>query len=169
MKLYHYTKGYHIEEIIETGVIRPATLGVPEGERLVVWFSSNPVWENTVSATSGKEILEKMGGGLYRIVVDTIQVPVKSWSELRFLAHMNPNHADRLEEIGKLCGADPSEWFGTFHPVPREKWEKVEYLKEEKWMLYAAKELLDDAYMKGKKEASQRFLYCREYDNKKGE
>ncbi len=36
-------------DILRDGFIKPATAGLPPGERPAVWFSSNPVWEETAN------------------------------------------------------------------------------------------------------------------------
>jgi hypothetical protein len=39
----------HYNAIVKDGVIRPATEGVPPGERPAVWFSIHPTWEPTAT------------------------------------------------------------------------------------------------------------------------
>jgi hypothetical protein len=43
--LWHYTIGYHLPEILRSGVIRQAAT-LDADERPVVWFSSNQEWEH---------------------------------------------------------------------------------------------------------------------------
>ena len=44
---WHYTVGERLARIIALGEIRTSTTGVRASEKPVVWFSTNPVWENT--------------------------------------------------------------------------------------------------------------------------
>jgi hypothetical protein len=45
---HHYTVRGHLDKIVAERVIRQATEGLQPGERPVVWFSTNPLWERTV-------------------------------------------------------------------------------------------------------------------------
>ncbi len=139
---YHYTVGQWIKAIIGEGIIRPATQWVPKGERPIVWFSSNPDWEQTankgwlqngVAITLTKEQTRKHAGGLFRIGVLNETAPY-SWQKLRFLSKMHPAAADRLEEDARERGSNPNEWYGTFHAVTRDKWLVVEELTDEGWV-----------------------------------
>jgi len=43
--LWHYTTGTHFREIVDDGMILPATAFLAPGERPIVWCSANPLWE----------------------------------------------------------------------------------------------------------------------------
>jgi hypothetical protein len=135
--VYHYTKGYHIETIRIVGELRPTTIGVPKGERPILWFSSNPVWEHTVSSHLGIQGTRRLGQGLYRIAIDTEKTRVYDWLQLKQLSQMHPRMQDYLEREAVRIGAKPEEWFGTFKPVPREQWVAIEVWPEgEPWKLW---------------------------------
>jgi hypothetical protein len=55
--ILHYTVGIRMKMILRDALIKPATTNVPEGERPAVWFSMNPVWEETAN----KAIMTKAG------------------------------------------------------------------------------------------------------------
>src|SRR5437867_4326059 len=61
--VWHYTVQRHLPGIIASEEIRPATAGVPRGERPVVWFSANPEWE----ATANKDALNVRTGMVERL------------------------------------------------------------------------------------------------------
>lgn len=75
--VWHYTAGPRIHAIVRDGFIQPATSFVDPQERKIVWFSTNPLWEYTVSKglllpngkmiTLGREAMQARGIGLYRI------------------------------------------------------------------------------------------------------
>ena len=46
---WHYTVTVRAALILAEGVIRPATVGVPDGEIPVVWFSTRQFWEPTAN------------------------------------------------------------------------------------------------------------------------
>lgn len=62
MVVWHYTTFSRLTRILLTGEIRPASAGVPEGERPIVWFSRNPVWEETATP----EILDRRSGRMHK-------------------------------------------------------------------------------------------------------
>jgi|HubBroStandDraft_4_1064222.scaffolds.fasta_scaffold49897_2 hypothetical protein len=137
MRLYHYTVGDYMLKILASGVILPATKLVPKGERPIVWFSSNPVWEPTARKgdprtrrSFSKDETRERCHGLYRFTIDSEQTPVHAWKKLRLLSKMNPKVADGLESVAREDGANPDEWYGTFHAVERTKWTAVEKLTD---------------------------------------
>src|SRR5262245_46404644 len=79
-EIYHYTTGQCFYRIVEDGVIKLATAGVPKGERPAVWFAINPDWDATVNQIClnpdgsliklNREETAKLGGGLVRFVVE---------------------------------------------------------------------------------------------------
>ena len=48
MRFWHYTIHQKYQKIIATGVIKQATENIDYYEKPVVWFSTNPDWEETV-------------------------------------------------------------------------------------------------------------------------
>jgi len=42
--------------------------------------------------------------------------------------------AYRMENTGKKVGAKPSEWFGSLHPIKKDKWISAEVFKNGKWI-----------------------------------
>lgn len=146
-RVYHYTIGAYLLPIIESDEIRPATAGVPAGERPAVWFSTNPEWEETankmtarkgkgrvVVATKGtRESTAKGGGGLVRIAVRPEAAPF-SWQDYRALSGVAKAHADSLENVARFDGANPDEWRVSFDPVPRSEWIDVEVWTAGAWV-----------------------------------
>lgn len=145
-RVYHYTIGAYLPPIIEAGELRPATAGVPSGERPAVWFSTNPEWEETANKMTArkvkgrvvftmgtKESTLKAGGGLVRIAVRPEAAPL-SWEDFRALSGVAKEHADSLEKAARDQGANPDEWRVSFDPVPRYEWIDVEVWSEGGWI-----------------------------------
>jgi hypothetical protein len=141
--VWHYTKGVHLPKIIASGEIRPATVGVGVGERPIVWFSTNPRWEETASpgriddqGQLRKATLEKMEvicAGRARIAVDDATAPY-DWYYLKRAAGIKTKTAQGLETAAIRDGASPKDWRGTFDSVPREKWVSVEVFRNGAWV-----------------------------------
>lgn len=140
---WHYTVLQHIIQIDNDGVIKPATAGVPQDEKPIVWFSTNQDWEPTANkcAVNGdgliidlnKEQTEMLGGGLVRIGVDAETAPY-DWRALKELSGMSGRIAQGLYDAAIACGARPGDWWGTFDPVPRSKWTAAEVFKNGSWV-----------------------------------
>lgn len=139
---WHYTVGQYFDAITKAGLLRPATAGVPIGERPAVWFSVNPVWEETANkslvAPGGRlipgtrETTHSRGGGLLRFGVAPHDAP-HDWESFKKMSGIVPKHARGLYAAAVSCGARPGEWYVSFEPVPREKWLTVEWWNGEEW------------------------------------
>jgi hypothetical protein len=133
--LWHYTVGQWLRLILRDGLIRPATAFLPPDEKPVVWFSRNPDWEPTANKIRGNSDgsvvcldmhgTAELGEGLARIGVAP-QVAPYNWHQLKKLAGTKSAMARALEEAAIRQGSSPRDWYGTFDPVPREKWLSIE-------------------------------------------
>jgi hypothetical protein len=140
--VWHYTIGNHLLMILESGATLPATAHVPPGERPIVWFSTNPYWEKTVTkgllqsdgtvCNLGMRGMLNYGPQLFRIAVPAEAAP-HNWPALRKLSGMNPRFAAGLARIARRWHAHPNEWRGTFYPVPSSTWISVEEFREKSW------------------------------------
>ncbi len=141
--LWHYTRGDNMRGILQDGTIKLATAGIMQNERPVVWFSTNPIWEETVNGI----VIERDGtlkyldkdethaecGGLFRIGVAPETAPY-TWEVIKVRARIKPKVAKVLAEIAREKGANPKDWRGTLEPVPREKWIAVESWNGSEWV-----------------------------------
>src|SRR5262249_47542259 len=127
---WHYTVGHRLDSILRDGVIRPATAYVDPGEKAAVWFSVNPVWEETanklVETSFGlvpgtKETTHEMGGGLARIGVRPEVAPY-DWDAFKALSGVTKKVARALYRAALAAGSRPGEWYVSFEPVLRERW-----------------------------------------------
>jgi hypothetical protein len=141
-KKWHYTTGRHFLSIVKTGVINPATSYVPAGEKPIVWFSTNQTWESTATKARidpdgtiiGMSMAEtaEVFDGLVRIGIAAETAPYR-WRELKELSGMSGRMAQHLYDRAIECGARPGDWWGTFTPVPRSEWVKIEVLNGGRW------------------------------------
>lgn len=148
--VYHYTVGGNFTKILASGVILPADIGVQPPERPIVWFSTNPIWENTVIkgipvvgggyVNMGWAELNHFGIPLIRIGVARETAPLR-WRDLREQSLMPSEIASGLVRAAKMEFAQPGEWRGTFEPVPAEKWLSVETYNVQamRWVEYHEK------------------------------
>jgi len=132
---WHYTIGVKYALIDRDGFIKPATAFVSPGERPIVWLSTNAVWEPTankmrlggdghlVSLTMAETAA--LGGGLVRIGVAAETAP-HDWNALKELSGMSTKTARGLYDAAIAQRARPGEWWGSFEPIPRSKWIKVQ-------------------------------------------
>jgi hypothetical protein len=141
--LWHYTTGKNFQSIFKDGRILAATAGVPKREKPIVWFSSNGYWEQTAGKLlrmpdgtlmklSMEHHTQKLCGGLVRIGVAPSTAP-HDWPTLKRLSGMSSKVARSLWSAGINDGSHPSEWFGTFDPVPQEKWTAVQVFQVGAW------------------------------------
>jgi hypothetical protein len=144
MRLWHYTVMQHLPAILKDRKILLATAFVPPGVKATVWFSTNPVWEQTArkgivgpngKRRSGtKEETHRLGGGLVRIEVTPEAAPY-TWRDYKRMSGEKEWVWRGLEEVAKEQYANPSEWRCSFEPVLIEKWISVEVWdwEEQRW------------------------------------
>lgn len=142
--LWHYTCGARLKLILKSGEIRPATAGIEKGERPAVWFSSNPVWEETankllVDPWTGevrsltKQETHKYAGGLARIAVSPKTAPT-NWEGFCRESGASMKTLAGLKKAAYSMGSRPSQWFVSFLPVCQERWLSVELWDGDKWI-----------------------------------
>jgi hypothetical protein len=142
-RLWHYTTGENLVQIVTDDAIKPATEHVPKNERPIVWFSLNQWWEPTANkgrrTADGRTVTATMmemcelGGGLVRIGVAPETAPY-DWRTLRELSGMSSAMARGLYNAAIKQGARPGEWRGTFESVPQAQWTAVEVLQDGRWV-----------------------------------
>jgi len=140
---WHYTVGLKMEQILRSGVLLPATAGVPDWERPAVWFSTNRVWEQTankmyfdargVRHLGTKQTTEKYAHGLYRIGVAKETAP-HDWATFRKLSGIKRMQARLLEKSARKAGASSEQWRVSFEPVPASMWVAVERWNGAAWV-----------------------------------
>ena len=139
---WHYTVGARFLSIVSDGMIKLATAGLPIDEKPIVWFSTNPDWEQTANKLSlayGKLIrldrarTAELGGGLVRIGVAPETAP-HDWCALKELSGMSGRVAQGLYRAAIEMGAHPGDWWGAFDAVSRSKWEVVQVYQDGTWI-----------------------------------
>jgi hypothetical protein len=140
-KIWHYTIGKHLPKIIESKLIKLATIGVRE--KPAVWFSTNPIWEQTCNklwqdSITGKlrqlskEETHRYGNGLVRIRIKPEAAPY-NFQAFKRISKISNNAAKRLTEKAELWGAKPQEWWVSFESVPQSEWLDIEVWDGMNW------------------------------------
>ena len=138
MKIWHYTDVRYLPLIFESKKIKLAKAFFPEGVKAAVWFSTNPVWEETANkmyrgpeVTSyykgTKETTYILGAGLARIRISRKAAPY-TWEDYKRMSGITRGLFEALEDAAREDGANPGEWRLNFEPVPIDKWLAVEVL-----------------------------------------
>jgi hypothetical protein len=140
--LWHYTCGLRLAPILADGAIKPATAYVPVGAKPAVWFSRNPVWEETANqwfedaagrrVFGTKQATHERGGGLARVGVHPTTAP-HDWVAYKQLSGVSPKMARFMYNQAVAAGSKPSEWFISFEPVPADRWRAVELWDGVRW------------------------------------
>ncbi len=142
---WHYTVQVRLPDIINSGVILPATAGVEHRERRAVWTSTNPVWEETANKPHVDECgLVQMGAkqstatrfGLARIEVRPEAAPY-DWIAFRAMSGIRPEVAAGLARAGVASGSNPYTWFVSFEPIEDDDWLDIEVWRDERWVTFA--------------------------------
>lgn len=130
MRYWHYTVYQSFQGIIKARVIRPAVCGIEHGETAVVWFSTNPVWEETVRkairySKTGKQTgplsrdeLFKHGFPPVRIEANPERVTLYSWHHFRKNGGISSKQVRNMSEVAAQWGAHPKQWWISYEPVP---------------------------------------------------
>ena len=124
--LYHYTSLSHLIEIFKTGkVLTSQTEKMLKVKKPGLWFSTNSKWEYSAFKrfNDGKkefdlntpEEFEKYIG-CARLVTNLNSLFV-TFAKYKHKSKVNPLLWDKMAEIGKSKGADPTEWYATFSPM----------------------------------------------------
>jgi hypothetical protein len=133
-RVWHYTKGYNIEAIRQSGTLQLTKAGLPrtdEHERLAVWFSQDQLWDRSVGSM---DAVHKMFGGLYRIGVDPTRITLIDFATYLATSGISATTARVLERAGREMGADPSEWLCSYEPIRAADWVAVESYHGRRWV-----------------------------------
>jgi hypothetical protein len=124
--IYHYTSLSHLIEIFKVGKLHTSqTEKMLKVKKPGLWFTTNSKWENSAFKrfNDGKkefdlntpEEFEKYIG-CARFVTNLNSLFV-TFAKYKHKSKVNPLLWDKMAEIGKSKGADPSEWYATFSPL----------------------------------------------------
>lgn len=130
MTAYHYTRGHRLPMIINDQEIVPSMAGCMPGEVPVVWLSEGDEFPPT-AAGGNVEVLRCMGGGAFRIGVDTTHLI--RWADFREQSGIHPAMIFGLEVAARDQGDDPEGWWVHIGPVPEHRWLSTEVWFREGW------------------------------------
>jgi hypothetical protein len=143
-RLFHYTIGRHLPDIIASETILLADQCAREGTRPAAWFSLHQDWEETANKgtlPNGRGRLDRAGTlrhgrGLARIEVDPEAAP-HNWGRFCALAGVSASHAKELAATGRKWGANPRDWRVSFDAVTSEHWLAIEVNHGAGWVRFA--------------------------------
>lgn len=146
MIVWHYTTAPNFFKIVESRLLLPTDSFIEEGEKPILWFSSDQYWELTankgVSENGCSRVLTmeetcERGGGLARfgLAVDKNKKILFPFNQLCKKAKMRPEIKEGLKLAGKKQGSSFKKWYGTLIPVDIDECEYIEVIEEEtmKW------------------------------------
>ena len=124
--IYHYTSLSHLIEIFKVGkILTSQTEKMLKVKKPGLWFTTNSKWEYSAFKrfNDGKkefdlntpEEFEKYIG-CARFVTNLNSLFV-TFAKYKHKSKVNPLLWDKMAELGKSKGADPSEWYATFSPL----------------------------------------------------
>jgi hypothetical protein len=141
--LYKYLSGLRFVKVLQSGVMNLPTAGNCECRRPGVWFSANPVYDHSANeiipsaeeypCLLDKEQTEEECGGLFRIGVHPDTAPV-SWEEFKEADGMDLSKANTIEEVARMDGDDPEDWFASYNPVQSSEWVVCQFLDDDTWV-----------------------------------
>jgi len=124
--LYHYTSLSHLIEIFKTGkVLTSQTEKMLKVKKPGLWFTTNSKWEYSAFKrfNDGKKEFDlntpqefEKYIGCARLVTNLNSLFV-TFAKYKHKSKVNPLLWDKMAEIGKSKGADPTEWYATFSPM----------------------------------------------------
>jgi hypothetical protein len=130
-KIFHYTTGLKLRQIVNSGCIKPTTAKIEPHEKPVAWFSTQDQWEPTctkvpVPGIAGQIATARAQGGLVRITVPGTCAPY-GFAQLPLIAGTKPSVCIGLLVAGLELGSDPDTWRFTPEPVPVSLFREVEF------------------------------------------
>jgi hypothetical protein len=130
-KIYHYTTGTRLKQIINSGQIKPTTAKIEPHEKPVAWFSTQDQWEPTctkvpIPGMQGQIATAQAQGGSARVTVPGTCAPY-IFPQLPVIAGTKPSVCIGLLVAGLELGSDPDTWRFTPEPVPVTLFREVEF------------------------------------------
>lgn len=122
---WHYTPATNLQAILEAGYLDPERTVMADGERSILWFSTNQFWEATAQkAMANGAVVRRLGmagtydagNGLVRFGVP--RELLSPWPKIGKRAGMDKRARAILKSVGEDQGAIPRQWHGTFKRVP---------------------------------------------------
>ena len=124
--LYHYTSLSHLIEIFRVGkLLTSQTEKMLKVKKPGLWFTKNQEWEFSAfkrfndgkkefDLNTPEEFEKYIGCARLKTNLNSSFV---TFAKYKHKSKVNPLLWDKMAEIGKSKGADPSEWYATFSPL----------------------------------------------------
>ena len=129
LRLWHYTHGQRIKQIVESRYLKLSTAFIAKGEKPAVWLSSNPEFELTASRmnANGEVLPYNLKGGPAAIRIEVNPNPkCITWAKYKHVGGISPEMAQAVERLGKQQGANPEQWYACLKMIPAKLWINIE-------------------------------------------
>lgn len=125
-RVFHYTIFQRYQSIFNDREIRVATKYVPEGVKPVVWFTTNPDWEETANKMAvlddgsrkilSRQAMWEMNTHPVRIEIDPKMVSLRSWNHYKKNSGESKKSITRLLKVARK--SNPKQWLVSYENVP---------------------------------------------------
>jgi len=137
--MYHYSKLAHFKKISTDGYIKPATAGVPAGEKPAVWLSSDEKWEATalIPNCMDKEKIDiflPIRFKLKESLLTNYNIAIVSWNKHKKHGGIPREVAENLEKAALVQGSNSKKWFCCYTDIPLECFELPEAFDGRGWV-----------------------------------
>jgi hypothetical protein len=131
-RFWHYTTITALSQILLDGEIKPTghfRLKNTTDDLMLVWFSTNPKWEEAVrkkifdkdtgwtTKTFSRDDIFRRGVNPVRIEIDGERITVRSWRDLKKEGIVDKGFLRGREYFAMMWGSNPKEWWYCVDPV----------------------------------------------------
>lgn len=121
--MFHYSKIHCLKDIIDSGVIKRATVGVPKHEKPAVWLTVNGSWDGTALRDDCMEpyhrnVFLPIKFVLKDEVIESQRFKIVSWEEHKISGGMDSVYAKTLEKTAIESNTNPEDWFCCYDDIP---------------------------------------------------
>jgi len=127
MKYFHYTLGQYLPSILSEKKIKKSPKYI-KGNRSAAWFSTNPIWEESVRKVPGLKLISGVTCSRSkllenkltpaRIEINPEKVKLLSWERFKKVSGISKWVAEGFEKLAPEWGANPKEWLASLKDVP---------------------------------------------------
>lgn len=165
MKIYHYTKGCHLANIVKEGRIRTSKTLLDKKEKPAAWLTKSPNWEVACNAGHLLNANELVSGqsyssdevdlvastddymkkeiGMCRILISE-SLPVITWAKFKHVSGISEEYYDILDSHSRSVGSPVDKWICTFNSIPSKYWEGIEMYVDDQWVRWDEKINIQD-------------------------
>lgn len=151
-RIWHYAPLAYAETIAKAGFLLPSNTRA-ERETPLLWFSLEPLWE----PTAGKLLVNEQGRlglatwaqqrkvfGVLRFGLSAQDSRLLDWVSACKVARTPWKERQRMEQQGRLLGANPRNWWACPQALPVEELDVQCFCAQEQWVPCTLDEAIAD-------------------------